>query len=175
MPPASTTAVVGDSLAVGLKSVLGDELPDRRLEYTAKVGTSTPWLLSRLKSLSRDGRLPPVVAISAGTNDMRPSTSVYAGYVRTAMSIAGPDRCVVWTTVSRPMRRSAATAINQALAQADAEYPNLVVVDWAGMVADDQRLLGADRVHPTSRGLHARAQAYAEAVLSCSSSTPGVP
>ena len=69
LPAAAPVLVLGDSLALGLYPYLASRLTDRRIEYVAKVGSSTTWARTQLERRAKSSALPPVLVVSAGTND----------------------------------------------------------------------------------------------------------
>ncbi len=94
----------------------------------------------------------------------------FAGYVQAVLDAAGPTGCVVWPNIVRPPYNGVSySGYNRALARLYAASPNLVVVDWAGIVAADPSLLAADGVHATPSGYAARGRAIAQAVQGCGS------
>jgi hypothetical protein len=46
--------------------------------------------------------LPRVIVVSAGTNDDPGAVARFNRVVRESVAIAGPTRCVVWSTIVRP-------------------------------------------------------------------------
>jgi len=154
---------VGDSLSVGAAPYLERRLAGYRISTSHRVGLRSPeiaWRVARAKSF-----LPPVVVVSAGTNDDPREVSVFARSVATVMGAAGRSRCVVWPTIVRP-RVGGATyaALNRALVKAAGRHRNLVLVDWAALVKRSPRWLRADGVHATEDGYRGRAAAIAKAV-----------
>src|SRR5919106_2987894 len=89
--------------------------------------------------------LPSRVLMATGSNDIY-NPPAFRAQVDRAMSIAGPDRRVVWVNVHVSRWRYSTSVqvadqrnsgwINIQLAQAAAVHPNLVVVDWARLLAD---------------------------------------
>jgi lysophospholipase L1-like esterase len=111
------------------------------------------------------GTLPPVLILSAGTNDDPRIVSTFIRAVSRVLDAAGSGRCVVWPTIVRPPAVGASyDGMNRALARAAARHPNLMLVDWVGMVSRHPRWLSDDGVHVTVGGYRARASAIATAV-----------
>lgn len=162
-PAAGRVGLVGDSLNVGIEPYLEQALPGWELDADDVVGRSTA---DGLAAIERAGdRLAPRVVVSLGTNDAVGDVAAFASRVARAMALAGPRRCVVWATIRRD--GAAYEPFNAVLRAEAAARPNLVLVDWAGMVAAEPGLLAADGVHGTPAGYAARAEAVAAAVRSC--------
>lgn len=165
-PAASSTGavtLVGDSLNVGIEPYLEDALPGWRIDTHDQVGRTTDEGVDRLREL--DGKLAPVVVISLGTNDADGSETAFAALVDEALALAGPGRCVVWATIVRDGIER--TEFDRVLEEVRSAHPNLRLVEWASMVADDDALLAADRVHATPAGYARRAEETARAVRAC--------
>lgn len=163
VPTSGRVGLVGDSLNVGIEPFLEDALRGWELEADDVVGRSTP---DGLEALERAGSgLAPRVVISLGTNDAASDAEGFALRVARALELAGPQRCVVWATIRRD--GDAYRSFNDVLRAEAGARSNLVLVDWARMVADDPGLLAADGVHGTVDGYAARAEAVADAVRSC--------
>lgn len=157
---ASGVFVVGDSLTVGsgpyLRSALAGRV--RSLSINARVGrhTSEGVRFLRTPMAVRDR----VWVVELGTNDSA-SAGMTRHNVRTVMHLAGPSRRVVWVNVSRP---GGYDRVNNELAQADARYQNLLVVDWASFARVHPSLVRGDRVHLTPGGYRSRGQLIAGAI-----------
>jgi hypothetical protein len=157
--------VVGDSLAEGTEAPLARLLPDWRLETSAYTGRHTDDGVSEILGTSK---LPPVLAVSLGTNDDPSAVSSFASSVEAVLRAAGPSRCVIWANVVRPPYNGVSyTGYNRALVQAAAVHPNLTIVDWAGIVRSDPGVLASDGVHATPSGYQTRAEAIAQAMQRC--------
>ena len=173
LPAAAPVLVLGDSLALGLYPYLASRLTDRRIEYVAQVGSSTTWARTQLERRAKGSALPPVLVVSAGTNDSVDTLATWRREVERVLTLAGPDRCVVWLTIARPKSRGGDPApFNRALSTLDGERANLAVVDWAAQVRRHPDWLIGDGVHGTLAGMTGRAQAVADAVFACSPLDP---
>ena len=173
LPAAAPVLVLGDSLALGLYPYLASRLTDRRIEYVARVGSSTTWARTQLERRAKLSALPPVLVVSAGTNDSVNTLATWRREVERVLTVAGPDRCVVWLTIARPKSRGGDPApFNRALAALDRDRANLAVVDWAALVRRHPDWLVGDGVHGTLAGMAGRAQAVADAVFACSPLDP---
>jgi lysophospholipase L1-like esterase len=167
--------VVGDSLAEGTEAPLAQLLPGRRIRTSAYTGRPTA---DGVDEITSTGNIPPVLVVSLGTNDDPSATSTFQGQVESVLAAAGPGTCVVWANIVRPPYGGVSYAgYNRVLARLAAANPNLIVVDWVGVVKGDPGLLAPDGVHATPEGYQARAQAIAQAISLCGAGaaygTPG--
>ena len=166
-PPANASAaksvlVVGDSLAEGSGPYLPDYLPGWKISQSAYTGRQTADGVAEIVSR---GSLPPVLVVSLGTNDDPSATDTFAGQIQSVLDAAGPSRCVVWPNIVRPPYNGVSYAgYNRELASAARSNPNLIVVDWRGMIARHPEWVIYDGVHGTPAGYDARARAIAQAV-----------
>jgi hypothetical protein len=178
-PPGATGAVkpgavfvVGDSLAVGAREPLEAALPGWRVETSAETGRHTS---EGVAEITGAGSLPDVVVVSLGTNDDPSAADTFAGYVQTVLGAVGPGGCVVWPNIVRPPYNGVSyDGYNRALARLSAANPNLLVVDWVGMVGSNPAWLASDGVHATPTGYQARGQAIAQAVQGCTGAGGGL-
>lgn len=164
-PAAGSRTVLhyGDSLAVGTELFLDRYLPGWKVRAEAEVSLHADDVPRRLRALGAS--LPRVVVVSAGTNDDPGAVSRFSSVVRQTVAAAGPERCVVWSTIARPPYRGVSYAgYNRALRAAARRHANLLVLDWAAMASAHPRWFGADGVHPSMQGYRARAAATARLV-----------
>jgi lysophospholipase L1-like esterase len=153
----------GDSLAVGTDLYLDRFLPGWSVQSSTDVSRHAADAPTALRALGTS--LPRVVVLSLGTNDDPGSVSAFSRIVRSTVSIAGPSRCVVWSTIVRPPHEGVSYAgYNEALRAAARRLPNLVVLDWAAMARSHSAWFGPDGVHPSMSGYRARAAATARLV-----------
>jgi lysophospholipase L1-like esterase len=164
--PASRPPAVldlGDSLSVGAAPYLRRALRGYRIRRVHDVGLhayDAAALVVRART-----QLPSVLVISAGTNDDPRIVSTFRRSVAQIVAAAGPSRCVVWPTIARPPAAGASyDGFNRALARLAARHRNLVLVDWAGLLARHPGWLAGDGVHVSAAGYRARATAIAAAV-----------
>jgi lysophospholipase L1-like esterase len=155
--------LVGDSLNVGIEPYLEEALPGWRVDTHDQVGRATREGVDELRA--RRNSLAPIVVVSLGTNDAEGSEDEFRALVDQAIDIVGPDRCLVWATIARDGEER--QAFDNVLRSASEAHPNLHLVDWASMVADDSSLLAADRVHGTPEGYARRAEETARAIRAC--------
>ena len=161
--PPSAVTLVGDSLNVGIEPYLGEELPGWRIDAHDLVGRATSEGVDELRTLG--AKLAPVVVVSLGTNDPDGSEAAFRERVAEAIELVGPDRCLVWATIVRD--GSPRTSFNDVLLRARSANPNLRLVDWAAIVADETSLLSGDLVHGTPEGYARRANETARVVKAC--------
>ena len=156
----------GDSLAVGTQLYLGKYLGGWQVRAETEVSRHATDVPGALQSFG--SALPRVIVVSAGTNDDPGRVSGFARVVRETLSIAGPQRCVVWSTIVRPPYAGVSYAgYNRALATIARHRGNLRVFDWVKMADAHRSWFGSDGVHPTATGYRARAAAIARLVRSC--------
>jgi lysophospholipase L1-like esterase len=154
---------LGDSLSVGAAPHLQTRLSNYRITRVHDVGLHAYDAASIVAA--RRGSLPPVLVVSAGTNDDPRIVSTFWRSVARIVALAGPERCVVWPTIVRPPAVGASYAgLNHALRRVAARHANLVLVDWVGMVRRHPRWLSPDGVHVSPAGYRARGAAIARAV-----------
>lgn len=160
--------VFGDSLAIGTKPYLPEELPRWRVKQDVAVNRfareAAPALRNRGESLS------PVIHLSLGTGDDPSRPRRFGKAVRKAMRAAGRDRCVVWTNIFRPAPRGYPrwVRLNRVLDRQARRRENLVIVDWYSMVkAHPEWVSRHDGTHVNERGYRRRAAAVARGVREC--------
>jgi hypothetical protein len=170
-PPEATSSTVaaqrlldlGDSLSMGAAPYLQARLRGYRIDRFHDVGLHAYDAAAIVAD--SPGSLPPVLVVSAGTNDDPRIVSTFIRAVSRVLRAAGRHRCVVWPTIVRPAAVGATyDRLNGALARAASRHPNLVLVDWVGMVQRHSAWLSNDGVHVTAAGYRARAAAIATAV-----------
>jgi hypothetical protein len=158
--------VNGDSLAVGTKPYLPQELRGWKVTQSASVSRHAFEGADVMRAYGR--ALPRVIHVSLGTNDDPNQVDAFRAAIRDVMEVAGPHRCVVWTNIVRPAVAGASYAgYNRALAVESRPRQNLRVVNWARMVHQHPEWLSGDGVHVNVDGYKARAKAVAESVRRC--------
>lgn len=160
--PSSPVLVVGDSLAVGLRPYLAEQL-GADVAWDAKSGRTTPQGLSALRAALKVVQ-PSTVVVSLGTNDGS-DPARFQSRIDRALATIGPQRCVVWTTIYRPARKGPYVALNGVLAREAARVARLHLVDWSGAVSRRAVTL-PDGLHPDAAGYAYRAGMIAAAVKS---------
>jgi lysophospholipase L1-like esterase len=154
---------LGDSLSIGTAPYLRARLRGFRIERVHDIGLHA---YDAAAFVARSRRaLPPVIVLSAGTNDDPRIVATFIRAITGVLDHAGPERCVVWSTIVRPPAVGASyDGLNRALARAAARHENLVLVDWVGMVRRHPGWLSDDGVHAGAAGYRARGAAIAAAV-----------
>src|SRR5215208_5194860 len=92
--------VNGDSLAVGTKPYLPQELRRWKVTQSASVSRHAFEGADVMRGYGRS--LPRVIHVSLGTNDDPNQVDGFRAAIREVMDVAGPHRCVVWTNIVRP-------------------------------------------------------------------------
>jgi lysophospholipase L1-like esterase len=158
--------VDGDSLAVGTKPYLPQELRGWKVTQSASVSRHAFEGADILRAYGRS--LPRVIHVSLGTNDDPNQADAFRAAIREVMNVVGPHRCVVWTNIVRPPVAGASYAgYNRALAQESRPRENLRVVNWVRMVRENPQWVVGDGVHVNADGYQARAKAIASSVRRC--------
>jgi hypothetical protein len=156
----------GDSLAVGTGIYLPSFLPGWSIAQSTGVSRHADDGPSAVRSLRSS--LPRVIVISLGTNDDPRAVTAFARDVREIVRLAGPSRCVIWSSVVRPPYDGVSYAgYNDVLRRAAVRYASLRVFDWGTMAHRHPEWFGSDGVHPTATGYRVRAAAEAKLVKSC--------
>jgi lysophospholipase L1-like esterase len=154
---------VGDSLSIGAAPHLRSRLPGYRIARVHDVGLHAYDAADLVAA--RVGTLPPVLVVSAGTNDDPRIVTTFRRAVTRVVELAGPGRCVVWPTIVRPPAVGASyDGFNRVLRRVAARHESVVLVDWVGLVRSHPRWLSRDGVHVSPSGYEARASAIARAV-----------
>ena len=172
VPPAHaagsrTVLNYGDSLAIGTDLYLDAYLRGWSVQSETEISKHAADVPRALRGLGTS--LPRVIVVSAGTNDDPGAVSGFARVVRETLAIAGPSRCVVWSTIVRPPYQGVSYAgYNHVLRTAAHRHAGLRVLDWAAMSRTHPGWFGKDGVHPSMAGYRARAAATARLVQSCS-------
>ena len=161
--PPKSVLDVGDSLSVGTAPFLKARLRGYRVDRIYDTGLhayDAAAIVARARTT-----LPSVLVVSAGTNDDPRIVSTFARAISGIVEVAGGRRCVVWPTIVRPPAVGATyERFNRALRRAADRHPNLVLVDWVGMVRRHPEWVSDDGVHVSPAGYRARAAAIAAAI-----------
>lgn len=156
----------GDSLAVGTGVFLPGALAGWSVSQSFGISRHADEGPAGLRSYG--AALPHVIAISLGTNDDPGAASRFSRTIRDVARIAGPDRCLIWSTIVRPPYKGVSYGgYNKALRRAARTYPRFRVLDWQAMARAHPQWFGSDGVHPAAAGYRARASALARLVRSC--------
>jgi lysophospholipase L1-like esterase len=158
--PSSQVLVVGDSLAVGLRPYLADQL-GTDVAWDAKSGRTTPQGLLALRAALKVVE-PTTVVVSLGTNDGSDPTR-FQDRIDRVLAAIGPKRCVVWTNIYRPARKGPYAGLNTTLLGEAARVRRLHLVDWLSAVKGRDVTL-PDGLHPNTEGFEYRSKLIADAV-----------
>ncbi len=161
-----TVALLGDSLTVGAAEIgdAGDDLDALGYDLLwvdAEVGRHTD---AGVKALAkRKRKLPDLLVVGLGTNDVpsKLSATTYTASIDELLDIVGPDRPVVWLNSAVTRNKTETTrngALNDALLAVARRRSNLVVADWASLIAQFPDLLNGDEIHLDSTGYRLRAR-----------------
>jgi len=157
--PSSDVLVIGDSLAVGLRPYLAEQL-GTDVAWDAKSGRTTPRGMVALRAALKIVR-PSTVVVSLGTNDGSSPARFQDRINRTLKAIG--NRCVVWTNIYRPARKGPYAALNAVLVAEAQRYRRLHLVDWLSAVRR-QAVTLPDGLHPDQAGFEYRGKLIADAV-----------
>jgi len=157
-----SVTVLGDSLNVGIEPYLEEELGRWKISNDNAVGRRTDEGVALLRAL--DEKLALVVVVSLGTNDPQTDVERFRAHVEQVLRIAGPKRCVIWSTIWLDGPND---AFNSVLRQASDRHRNLEIEDWSALVETRPELLAADRVHGSPAGYARRAEDVARIVRDC--------
>jgi hypothetical protein len=153
--------VLGDSLAVGMRSFLGSMLPDREVVWDARTGRTTPQGLVRLRA-DLPQVTPTTVVVSLGTNDGS-DPGRFASRMRRLLLALPPTACVVWPAIYRPPRKGPYEALNRVLRRQARSDPRFVVPRWDVVVLRGEVRL-PDGLHPDQIGFRHRSRIVASAI-----------
>jgi lysophospholipase L1-like esterase len=175
VPGSRTLLVVGDSLTVGTEPYIHRYLRGWRIHQRVAISTQVTEGPGILRSYGR--HLPRVIFVNLGTNGDPRATGTFLSTIRRTMRIAGPRRCVVWSTIVRPPVAGASyTRLNRVLAEQARKRPNLIVFRWVRLARRHPEWFGPDHVHVTAAGYKVRARAMATQIRHCREQTlAGVP
>jgi peptidoglycan/LPS O-acetylase OafA/YrhL len=151
--PGNRVTVIGDSVMLGARGVLEQEVPG--LSVDAEVGRHA-WDAARVvRGLRERLALGEQVVWHLGTNSL-----VAERTLRDLLQALSDRPAVVLVTA---YARRPWTASNNALVRRlAAEYPNARVVDWAALAETEPGYLVEDGVHLSAAGMRALAQALAQ-------------
>lgn len=156
----------GDSLAVGTAIFLPRFLSGWSLQQSYDVSRHADEAPADLPAFGP--ALPRVIVVSLGANDAPAARAWFSRQVRAVVRVAGPQRCVIWSTVLRPPYEGVSyDGFNNILRRLARRSRSLHVFDWVALARAHPQWLGPDGVHPTMTGYRTRAVAIAKLVKSC--------
>lgn len=166
VPGSRTLLVVGDSLTVGTQPYIRHFLRGWRIHQEVSISKQVTDGPGTLKRYGR--RLQRVIFVNLGTNGDPRATVTFLSSIRRTMKIAGPRRCVVWSSIVRPPVAGASyQRLNRVLADQAAKRPNLIMFRWVRLARRHPSWFGPDHVHVTATAYRVRARAMAEQIRSC--------
>lgn len=164
IPNSKKVLVIGDSLAVGTRPYLKQQLgryqisdgePDEGEHVSTGVAN-----LRKIAQSAGDG-LAGTIIVSLGTNDYGMDANTFRDYVEDVIQTVGPKRHIIWfnmKTVSPNAHDY--SAMNSVLADKANKHSNFTVLDWAGSGVS----LPGEGIHPSGNGYATRAKMMADAV-----------
>ena len=168
--------VVGDSLTVGTRSWLPDDLRYvgwSSVGYDAyggrgivsKVSDDPRTGLGAVDHLRQTNGDSHIWIVALGTNDAGLwSQAQYADLIRQMLDRIGPGHVTMWVNIYLPSSPARQQRWNEALDQVAAERPSeLIIDDWAAAAARSHPAMTSDHVHYLGTGYQMRAQQIADA------------
>ncbi len=157
---------VGDSLGVGTKPYLPQALNDWKVDQSVKVARHGFEAISILRNRSS---LPGAIVMSIGGNDDPNNVGGFRETVSKAVSIAGPNRCVVWPNhySTKPVNGGTFGGYNEVLQDFEQDHRNFRIVNWAAIARAHPGWMAPDGIHVNATGYQARARAIAAKVRNC--------
>ena len=150
--------VDGDSIAYGTDLFLPGYLRGWTIRSAVDVSRHTYQGVASIEALEHDGALPYAVVVNLGTNDDPRAVTLFRSYVERVVQAAGPERCVIWSTIVRPPYAGVSySAFNGVLTRAAARSKSFHVFDWRGLARAHPAWFGSDGVHPSIQGYRVRA------------------
>ncbi|MEQ8719299.1 MAG: hypothetical protein RIE08_16940 [Acidimicrobiales bacterium] len=139
--------VMGDSTLLGASQTVPAALDGWNVTFDAAGSRRLPQAIEILAA--RRGEIGRVVVIQMGNNYIDGEGGTYASQIDRAMEVlAGVER-VVWLTV--PEKWPSRVTINDAIRAAPARWPQIVVADWAPLIAAHPEYSG-DMLHLSDPG-----------------------
>jgi lysophospholipase L1-like esterase len=158
--------VDGDSLAVGTTLFLSPYLHGWKVRKSTGISRHVDDGVAAIRA--RGSALEHVVVVDLGTNDDPSMVSSFTRDVRAVLRAAGPDRCVIWSTIHRPPYRGISwEGYNRALRRLAVTNESLHVFEWARLARAHRAWFGKDGVHPNATGYRARAAALSRLIKDC--------
>ncbi len=154
VPNSSRLTAIGDSLVVTSADGLKWRFPD--MNFAAKSNRQWKDANPVLTSALAEGIVRENVIVHFGTN-----AGVSEKQLRTFLDTLGPDRNVV--VMNLYGSSTFVPGSNQIIEDVVADYPNAVVGDWQGTIAQQPQVLQSDRIHPDIEGMHVYAAVVARA------------
>lgn len=158
--------VVGDSLTVGTRPYMRRFLRGWRIHQEVSISKQAAEGPGTLRRYGR--HLPRVIFVNLGTNGGPGDSATVLRAIRRTMRIAGPRRCVVWSSIVRPpLGGRSYHRVNQTIAAQARRRRNLILFRWVRLARRHPGWFGPDHVHVTAAGYRVRARAMATDIRHC--------
>jgi hypothetical protein len=156
----------GDSLAVGTGLYIKPLLAGWSVRNDSAISRHADAADADLRGYGPS--LPRVIVVSLGANDAPGRRAWFRQQVLDVLDIAGPGRCVIWSTIVRPPYRGTSyDGLNAVLRDLDRHSEVLRVFDWAALARAHPAWFARDGVHPTMTGYRTRAAEIARLARAC--------
>jgi hypothetical protein len=139
--------VMGDSTLLGASQAVPAALDGWSVTFDAEGSRRLPQAIEILAA--RRAEIGRVVVIQMGNNYIDGEGGTYASQMDRAMEVLSGVERVVWLTV--PEKWQSRVAINDAIRAAPARWPQIVVADWAPLIAAHPEYAG-DMLHLSDPG-----------------------
>lgn len=158
----SEVSVIGDSVTLVSANKIKKALPGADVD--GKVSRNADAGLMIAKQWASSGRMRKYLVIGLATN-----TYMTESVAESFVTVAGPDRKVVFVTGYGPKAEYWIEKSNRSIAVVAKKYPDRVrVADWASAIADHRNYLAKDNTHPDGRGASVFANTVVKALKSFS-------
>ena len=137
---------IGDSVLLGTRFQLQRWILG--IELDAEVGRLPFGVFDRVHELQAENLLAPTVLMHLGTNGFVPERSL-----RRSLAALSDRRLVILVNAHAP--RDWVGASNELLARVVRDYPNVVLIDWAGESLAHPEFFASDDIHLSALGQRA--------------------
>jgi len=147
LPPGDGTVyAVGDSVLLGTKDYLPTTLGGWDLRFDARISRAFPEGIELVRENRANIGQAAIVVLG---HNYWGGGKIY-GYLDQMMADLRAVQRVIFVTVAE--WSPAQLEVNRAIRSLPKTYPNVVVADWAAVLAADPEFLSADQVHLTGAG-----------------------
>lgn len=158
-PGRNSVFVLGDSVFLGTTRTIPEALGDWSVTYDAVGSRRLAQAIDLLAE--RRGEIGQAVVVHLGNNYIQGERGNYGTQIDEAMGVLADVPRVVWVTVAEVS--ASRVEINHAIREAGGRWPNLVVADWAPVIASDPGF-SWDGIHLTNEGRREMAAFVAQAL-----------
>lgn len=163
LPNSGSMFVLGDSVLLGAAGAVPNFFPGWAVTYDALQNRRLTQGIEVLQQ--RRSEIGEVVVVMLGNNFIpNEEGKTYATQIDQAMAVMRDVPLVVWLTVAEIDANR--TEINQAIRDATARWPNLVVADWSTIASGHPEWTADDQLHLGTTGTEAIARLIAVTVAS---------